>query len=82
MDLMKLKEYVPAESDRTRVYSCYPDGFEKMPYKTQMLYDKNALSNVTLDYAVDKIPDAEIYRVERDSLFRTNVTIYCSIPTP
>lgn len=80
MKLMKLKEYVPAESDRTHVYSCYPDGFERMPYERQLAYDRNAMSNVTLDYAVERIPDAEIYRVERDSLFRTNVVIYCSIP--
>lgn len=80
MNLMKLREYIPAETDSTRVYSCYPDGFEKMPYETQLMYDRNALSNVTLDYAVEKIPDAEIYRVERESLFKKNVTIYCSIP--
>ena len=80
MNLMKLKEYVPAESDRTYVYSCYPDGFENMSYERQLAYDRNALSNVTLDYAVGRIPDAEIYRVERDSLFRTRAIIYCSIP--
>ena len=80
MELMKLKEYVPAIGENTRVYSCYPDGFEKMPYEMQVMYDKKAMSNVTLDYAVEKIPEAEIYRVERDSLFRYNVWIYCSIP--
>lgn len=80
MNLMKLKEYVPAESDRTHVYSCYPDGFERMPYEKQVAYDRYAMDNVTLDYAVKRIPDAEIYRIERDSLFPTYVVIYCSIP--